>query len=376
MIDKNSLRIVKALMIKEFYQIMRDPSTLMLSIGLPVLLLFIYGYGVSLDMNNVKIGIVLEDDTPGATSLLNAFQNSPYFNVTVGKNPKDFVEEMAKGNIRGIVTIPEYFSEFRLKSHLKAPVEVIADGSEPNSAGFVQNYAQGAFQNWLSQESISSKLKHISYINPQFRFWFNQELESRYFLIPGSIALIMTLIGTLLTSLVVAREWERGTMEALMSTPVTMTELLFGKLVPYFVLGMVSMLICFLVAIFYYQVPFRGTFTLLVLCTASFLLSALGIGLLISTLAKNQFVAAQAAIVAAFLPGFILSGFIFELSSLPLPIQLITYLFPARYFVSSLQTLFLAGDVFPLILFNLIPMWITSIVLFYLISKISRKRLE
>lgn len=376
MIDRNSLLIVKALMVKEFYQIMRDPSTLILTIGLPVLLLFIYGYGVSLDMNTVKIGIVLEDDTPAATSLLDAFRNSPYFDVKVGRDSKEFIEEMARGRIRGIITIPEYFSEFRLKPHLIAPIEVISDGSEPNSAGFVQNYAQGAFQNWLAQEGVSSRLKYVSFINPQYRFWFNQELESRYFLIPGSIAIIMTLIGTLLTSLVVAREWERGTMEALMSTPITMTELLFGKLIPYFILGMVSMLICFLVAILYYHVPFRGTFTLLVICTASFLLSALGIGLLISTLAKNQFIAAQAAIVAAFLPGFILSGFIFELSSLPLPVQLITYLFPARYFVSSLQTLFLAGNVQPLILYNLIPMWIIATLLFLLISKISKKRLE
>jgi ABC-2 type transport system permease protein len=376
MIDKSTLRIVKALMLKEFYQILRDPSTLILAIGLPVLLLFIYGYGVSLDMDTVKIGVVLEDDTPEATSLLHSFQDSAYFDVSIGKDIREFKEELIKGNIRGIIVIPEYFSEFRNKPHLKAPIEVIADGSEPNSASFVQNYAKGAFQNWLQQEAISTKLQHITYLNPQFRFWFNQKLESRDFLIPGSIAIIMTLIGTLLTSLVVAREWERGTMEALMSTPITMIELLLGKLIPYFLLGMVSMSICFFVAILYYHVPFRGTFLLLGLCSASFLMAALSLGLMISTLAKNQFVAAQAAIVAAFLPGFILSGFIFELSSLPLPIYLITYLFPARYFVSSLQTLFLAGNVHPLILYNLIPMWTFAFVLFTIISRISRKRLE
>ncbi|MFV0340300.1 MAG: ABC transporter permease [Parachlamydiaceae bacterium] len=376
MINRQSFRIIKALMIKEFYQILRDPSTLILAIGLPILLLFIYGYGVSLDMNTVKVGVVLEDNSPTAESLLSSFQNSPYFDITVRRDIREFKQELIRGNIRGIIVIPEYFSEFRLKPDTMAPIEVIADGSEPNSASFVQNYAKGAFQNWLQQEAISRKLQHITYLNPQFRFWFNQRLESRDFLIPGSIAIIMTLIGTLLTSLVVAREWERGTMEALMSTPINMIELLLGKLIPYFLLGMVSMAICFFVAILYYHVPFRGTFLLLGICSASFLISALSLGLLISTLAKNQFVAAQAAIVAAFLPGFILSGFIFELSSLPLPIYLFTYLFPARYFVSSLQTLFLAGNVHPLILFNIIPMWIFALVLFTIISRINKKRLE
>lgn len=376
MINRQSFRIIKALILKEFYQILRDPSTLILAIGLPILLLFIYGYGVSLDMETVKVGVVLEDNSPDAESLLSSFKNSTYFDITVGRDIREFEDELIRGNIRGIIVIPEYFSQFRLRPDKMAPIEVIADGSEPNSASFVQNYAKGAFQNWLQQEAISSKLQHITYLNPQFRFWFNQRLESRDFLIPGSIAIIMTLIGTLLTSLVVAREWERGTMEALMSTPINMIELLLGKLIPYFILGMISMAICFFVAILYYHVPFRGTFLLLGICSASFLISALSLGLLISTLAKNQFVAAQAAIVAAFLPGFILSGFIFELSSLPLPIYLFTYLLPARYFVSSLQTLFLAGNVHPLILFNIIPMWIFALVLFTIISRISKKRLE
>lgn len=373
---QNSLRRVKALIIKEFFQIIRDPSSILVSVVLPLILLFIYGYGVSLDMNHLRIGVVVEDDAPDSISLTRSFTDSPFFDVKIARDHRELLDDLTRGSIRGIVVIPGYFSEFRRKQGLIAPIQVIADGSEPNTANFVQNYARGAYQNWLQQEAISSNLKRINYIKPEMRFWFNEELESRNFLIPGSIAIIMTLIGTLLTALVVAREWERGTMEALMSTPISIIELLSGKLIPYFILGMGSMTICFLVAVLYYQVPFRGSFWILFIVSASFLLSALGLGLLISTLAKNQFVAAQAAIVAAFLPGFILSGFVFEISSMPNWIQFVTHLIPARYFVSSLQTLFLAGNVPTLIIQNLIPMWVITLVLFLIIARKTVKRLD
>lgn len=373
---QDSIRRVKALIIKEFHQIIRDPSSLLVSVVLPLLLLFIYGYGVSLDMNHLKIGLVLEDDTPDAISLARSFTDSPFFDVKIARDHRELTDQITSGAIRGMVVIPGYFSEFRRKPGLIAPIQVIADGSEPNTANFVQNYARGAYQNWLQQEAISSHLSKINYIKPETRFWFNEELESRNFLIPGSIAIIMTLIGTLLTALVVAREWERGTMEALMSTPVSIVELLAGKLIPYFILGMGSMTICFLVAVLYYHVPFRGSFWILFAVSASFLLSALGLGLLISTLAKNQFVAAQAAIVAAFLPGFILSGFVFEISSMPNWIQYITHLIPARYFVTSLQTLFLAGNVTYVILHSLIPIWLITLGLFLVIARKTVKRLD
>lgn len=253
---------------------------------------------------------------------------------------------------------------------------MISDGSEPNTASFVQNYVQGAFSVWLQQEKINNNLKGLPLAALQPRFWYNEELESRNFLIPGSLAIIMTLIGTLLTALVVSREWERGTMEALMSTPVSITDLLLGKLIPYFALGMISMAMCVAIAVIFYHVPFRGSFLLLTLVSAVFLFSALGLGLLISTIARNQFVAAQAALVAAFLPGFILSGFIFEILSMPLPIQMITYVIPARYFVSSLQTLFLVGNVWALIAYNLVPMFVIGLLLFLITAHKTVKRLD
>lgn len=373
---KNRTRVLRALIIKEFYQIIRDPSSILISVILPMILLFLYGFGVSLDINHLNIGLVMEDTSPDAQSFAKALIDSRYFNVQVARDRREFDKEIVRGNIRGIVVIPSYFSAFRKRPPNIAPIQVIADGSEPNTANFVQNYVLGAYQAWLQQEAFSSDLQGQPLANLQPRFWYNEELESRNFLVPGSLAIIMTLIGTLLTALVVAREWERGTMEALMSTPITIGELLVGKLVPYFILGMMSMTICVLVSILFYNVPFRGSFLVLAIVSGVFLFSALGLGLLISTAAKNQFVAAQAAIVAAFLPGFILSGFIFEINSMPKIIQMITYLIPARYFVTSLQTLFLVGNVWELIIYNLIPMLLIGLFFFLVTARKTVKRLD
>lgn len=373
---QGSIRRIRALIIKEFYQIIRDPSSLLISVVLPLILLFVYGFGVSLDMNHLRIGLVMEDTAPDAQSFAKSLLNSPYFKVKVARHRHGFEGEIIKGNIRGIVVIPSYFSQFRKRRDNIAPIQVIADASEPNTASFVQNYVAAAWQNWLQQEAISSNLKGLPKVNAQTRFWYNEELESRNFLMPGSLAIVMTLIGTLLTALVVAREWERGTMEALMATPVHISEILIGKLIPYFILGMISMLICFVVAVFFYQVPFRGSILVLTVVSAIFLLAALALGLLISTTAKNQFVAAQASMVSAFLPAFILSGFVFEISSMPPIIRGITYFLPARYFVASLQTLFLVGDVWKLILTNLFFMGLLGSILFAIIIKKTVKRLD
>ena len=208
------------------------------------------------------------------------------------------------------------------------------------------------------------------------RYWFNSPLLSSYFLLPGSIAIILTLIGILLTALVVAREWERGTMEAIMSTPISIFELLLGKLLPYFVLGMLSMVICVTITLTWFGIPFRGSFLVLSLTSAVYLFPALSIGLLISTLAKSQFVAAQAALIIGFLPAFLLSGFIFQISSMPWWLQYITHIIPAKYFIAILQTLFLSGNIYEVILPNLIAMLILGSIVFAVILKITRKRLD
>ncbi len=372
----NKFRRLKALIIKEFFQIIRDPSSLLLSIAMPLFLLFLYGYGVSLDLNHVRLGLVLEDTAPDAQSFADSLTKSKFFDVSISRNRKNFIDNIINGQLAGIVVVPSYFSEFRLRQDYAAPIQVIADGSQPNTAAFVQNYVNGAWQNWLLQEQINGKIIRSSYISPQTLYWFNPELKSRNFLLPGAIAVILTLIGTLLTALVVAREWERGTMEALMSTPVSNAELLVGKLIPYFVLGLISLLLCFVVVVFFFEVPFRGSFLMLIFVSSLFLFSALLLGLLISTAAKNQFVAAQAAIIMAFLPVIMLSGFIFEISSMPPLIRLITYLFPARYFVPCLQTLFLAGNIWKLLLINSLWMSLIIAIIFFITSQKTVKRLD
>lgn len=373
---KGKWRRLRALVIKEFFQVIRDPSSLLISVVLPSILLFLYGFAVSLDLDHLRMGLVLEDTSPDAQSFAKSMTNSRYFEVTIARDRREMTDLITRGAIRGFVVIPSYFSQFRNNRARIAPIQVIADGSEPNTANFVQNYMQGVYSNWLAQEAVSYRLQGLPKVNAQPRFWYNEELKSRFFLLPGSFAIIMTLVGTLLTALVVSREWERGTMEALMSTPVGSLELVLGKLIPYFFLGMISMALCVILSMVFYDLPLRGSWLLLILVSAIFLVCALGLGLMISTAFRVQIIAAQIAITVGFLPSYMLSGFIFEIASMPLWIQGITYLIPARYLVQSLQTLFLVGNVWYLILWNLVPMILISFVIYALTARNMVKRLD
>ncbi len=364
-----------ALIKKESFQMLRDPSSFMIAVVLSAILLFLYGYGVSLDANKIRIGLVIQDNSPEVQSLIRAFKNTKFFDVDISRNRSEIEKEITAGRLRGMVVIQPDFTERLRNPHDVAKIQVIADGSETNTAAYVQNYARGIWASWLKQMNIAEAGAIKEPISIQTRYWFNPELKSNYFLLPGSIATIMTLIGTLLTSLVIAREWERGTMEALMATPVNMIEIIMGKLIPYFLLGMGSMVICTVTSIFLFGVPFRGSFLVLSAVSAIFLLVALEQGLLISTLTKNQFLASQMALITAYLPGFILSGFIFEIRSMPGFIQLITYIVPAKYFVSCLQTLFLAGNVYSVIIPNVIALIIIGTFLFAIILRKTEKRL-
>lgn len=373
--NKSLLRTA-ALVKKEGFQIIRDPSSILISFFLPILLLFLYGTGVSLDLNHLRIGLVLEDTAPDAQSFAKSLVDSTYFDVKIFRDRRESVVDLEKGLIRGFVVVPSYFSEFRKQKNKEAPIQVIADGSEANTANFVHYYVQGAFLNWLEQEKISSNLTGLPLITTEPRFWYNENLESRHFLLSGSLAIIMTLIGTLLTALVVSREWERGTMEALIATPITKWELVAGKTIPYFILGMISMGLCVFVSTVIYSLPLRGSLLALFLVSSCFLSCSLGNGLLISILFKTQIISSQISIVIGFLPAYILSGFLFEISSMPIWIQYLTKIVPARYFVQSLQTLFLTGNVWSLLFKNMAIMLSMSIVLFFFISRKMKKSLE
>lgn len=345
---EGGLRRLRALVRKETRQIVRDPSSILIGFVLPALLLLIFGYGVSLDTARVRMGVVLEDARPAATSLARAFQGSRYFDVETAFDRGTMARELVSGRVRGIVIIPPDFSE-RLAAGRAPSVQLITDGSQPNTAGFVANYARGAITVWVRQQRGAGANEAISPVSTKPRFWFNPELKSRDNLVPGSIAVVMTIIGTLLTALVIAREWERGTMEALLATPVTRAELLLSKFIPYFALGLLAMALCLLVSVLVFGVPFRGSLLAMLLVSSAFLMPALGQGLLISAATKNQFIASQLALFTGYLPAVLLSGFVFEISSMPAWIRAITTVIPARFFVESLQTLFLAGDVWPLI---------------------------
>ena len=366
-------RRLLALVRKESLQAIRDPSTILIAFVLPVVLLFLFAYAVSLDVREVRIGVVQESESASAQSLAAAFSGTRYLKVTTARDRREVADQLVSGALRGFVVIPQDF-EHRLASRGTQPlVQVITDGSQPNTANFVANYAQGVVQTWSASRSGGAPASAIT-LEP--RYWFNAELESRRALVPGAIAIVMTIIGTMLTALVVAREWERGTMEAILSTPASVAEILIGKLLPYFALGMLATLAATALAVFVFDVPLRGSLFALLTLSAVFLIPALGQGLLISALTRNQFLASQIALFSGFLPSFLLSGFLFEIDAMPLPIQMVTYLIPARYFVSSLQTVFLAGDVWSVFLPNLAAMAAIGVFFFALAKRKTRKNLQ
>jgi ABC-2 type transport system permease protein len=374
------LRRIAALVRKESLQIASDPSAYLIAGVLPLLLLFLFGFGVSLDLRNVPIGLVVEQPSPEADSLVASFRNSRYFTVRLARHRAEVEDELVSGRLKAVVVLAADFTR-RLGRGETAPVQVIVDGSDPNTAGLAQNYVQGVWANWLAQaataaEGAAARSSAAPLVAAEPRYWFNQAIDSRDFLIPGSIAIIMTLIGTLLTALVVAREWERGTMEALMASPAGVGDFLLGKLIPYYVLGMAAMALSVVAAVAGFGVPFRGSVAVLVVVSSAFLAAMLPLGLLISTVTKNQFAASQAALIAAFLPAFLLSGFLFEIDSMPAPIRLITRVLPARYFVSSLQTLFLVGDVPEVLVPDTLALMAIAAVLNLLLVRATRMRLE
>ena len=341
-------RRVFALLRKEIFQVMSDPSSIAIGIVMPVMLILLFGYGLSLDVKNVPIAIVLEDPSPAATELAAGFRLSPYFNARLITSMPEAQELMSDRAIDGIVRIrPDFARHLSLGD---AQVQLLVYGANANSARIIQAYVQGAVAQWSARRIASGQAVPGGPVGLETRVWFNEANDSHYFLVPGLIVLVMTLIGAFLTTMVVAREWERGTIEALFATPVRPDEFLLGKTLPYFAMGMIGLVLCVLAAKFLFDIPLRGSIWVLALTSMLYLLIALAIGLLISSTVKSQFVASQLTLVVTFLPAMMLSGFMFDLRSLPTAVRLITYALPARYFVTLLQTIFLAGDVWGIIL--------------------------
>ncbi len=370
-----SLMRIRGLVRKEFLQIMRDPSSLAIAFLMPVVLLLLFGYGVSLDAEHVPIAVVVEHPSRDTAGFTSAFEQSKYFDPIHMSTMRAAEQALRDHRVDGILRLRSDFAR-KLRSGAAAPIQIILYGVDANTARLVAGYVEGVWTGWLSDRARRQGRSLEMPVAIDQRIWFNSEVRSRNFLVPGLIAVIMTLIGALLTAMVMAREWERGTMEALMVTPVKIREVILGKLIPYFVLGMGGLALSVGMALFLFQVPLRGSLWVLTAASALFLLVALGMGLLISIAARSQFVAGQTAIIVTFLPAFLLSGFLFDIKSMPAIVQGITHAIAARYYVAILQTVFLAGDVFPVIWPNALAL-IVMAVIFLGVSRIkARKRLD
>ncbi len=371
----SALQRSRGLMLKEVRQITRDPSSLLIAFLLPIILLVVNGFGVSLDARGMRLAVVVEAAESNTREVLQALGRSPYLDVKRVDSVQDGTRALNAGEVRGILVMRQDFTE-RLKRMQRWPAraQLLVNATDPNTARILEGYVGGALEVWLL--GMAKEQGHDqSAISLEHRYWFNPELRSADFIIPGMIAFVMSMTGTLLTALVVAREWERGTMESLLASPARMLELIATKLACYFVLGMLAMLLSVGMAIFVFGVPFRGSVPALVVASALFLVFALALGLFISTLAKNQFVAAQTAFLVTMMPALLLSGMLFDIASMPVWLQMITYAVPARYLVSILQTLFLAGTVWPLILPNLAALAASALLATAATVAVTRRRL-
>jgi ABC-2 type transport system permease protein len=366
---------IRALVVKETRQLLRDQGNILAGLFLPVLLILIFGYGLSFDVKNMPVAIVMNDASPMAADVVSGFYLSPYFSPVTLTSMHDAEKLMMDRQVDGIVRLSSDFT--RNLAGGSATIQLLVNGVDANRARVMQAYAQGAISQWSTRRIAQGEVGNgIGSVRIEQRAWFNEANTSTWFLVPGLIVIIMTLIGAFLTSLVMAREWERGTLEALFVTPVRSIEVLISKIVPYFCVGLVGLMLCLLAARFLFEVPIRGSLLLILIGSMLYLLVALGIGLLISSAVKNQFLASQIAIIVSFLPALMLSGFIFDLRSVPWVVRAISKLLPATYYVELLQTLFLAGNVWPLVLKDCAVLAVAAVVLLSLARAKTRKELS
>ncbi len=333
---------------KEFIHLLRDSRSLGMAIAIPMLLLLLFGSALTLDVDQVPLVVWDQSQSVASRELISRFSGSRYFSLReTARNYREVEQAIDSGRALAALVVPRDFAP-RIDSGRRARVQVLVDGSDSNTATIALGYAEAVAQGY-SETVLLREIRRAGGRSPEPpleirpRVWFNPDLASRNYIIPGLIAVIMMVIAALLTSLTVAREWERGTMEQLISTPVKGPELILGKLLPYFAIGMLDVLLAVLMGQFIFQVPLRGSAALLFGMAAIFLAGALSLGMLISILAKSQLLASQLAMVLTFLPSFLLSGFMYAINNMPAPIQIITYAIPSRYFVALLKGIYLKG---------------------------------
>ncbi len=366
---------------KEVIQIRRDPRSLLIILAMPLIQLFIYGYAVNLDIKHIPLCVYDRDGTQTSQDLLKRFQATDYFDIRfVSPNYREIVQHIDSGACTVAIVVPPRFAE-NLRSSGRASVQALLDASDSNTANIgtgyatsiVQAYAAGVQLDWQQRHGLARAAPDITF---KPRTWFNEDLESMANIIPGVMALVMAVVGAFLTSLTIAREWERGTMEQLISTPVDKLEIEIGKLLPYFVIGMADTGLCAGMAVWWFGVPFRGSWTVMFTCSMLFLFVVLALGYLISVAAKTQLAASQLALVATFLPAFLLSGFIFPIEQMPTVVQWITLVLPARYYVSILRNVFLKGTPVSFMTAQITALAILAAVAIALATRAFHKRLE
>ena len=366
---------------KEVLQILRDTRSLAIVVVMPVTLMLLFGYGVNLDLKQLPVYVYDQDSSQQSQDLLKRFQNTRYFHIVRAVDNIPAIEHaLDSGEAKMGIVIPWNFSQ-RLSQGGPVHVQALVDATDDNSANVLIGYAQGIVQGystsiqigWLQARGLTLQAVPI---NIATRTWYNEDLESGAFIVPGVLALVMSVIGAFLTSLTIAREWERGSMEQLISTPVTAMEIMLGKLIPYFVLGMIDVAVCVVLAIGWFKVPFRGSYITLAFASALFLVVVLSLGFFISVVAKSQLAASQIALIITFLPAFLLSGFLFSIEQMPVALQVITRIFPARYYVTLLKKIFLKGTPAAMLTADLMPLAGFTLVLAFVATRSFHKRLE
>lgn len=375
-----NLQRTRAIARKEFLHVLRDRRSLAMAIAIPMLLLLLFGYALTLDVDDVPLAVWDQSDTPASRDFISRFEGSPYFGIIkYASNYGELVRAIDSGNALAALVVPRDFAA-QSAAGRNAKAQLLIDGSDSNTALLARGYADAIAMGFAQEIMLGTMERGMGEriqapVEIRSRVWFNSEMQSRYFIIPGLIAMIMMVIAALLTSLTIAREWERGTMEQLISTPVRPSEVIVGKLTPYFIIGMLDVFLAMLLAEFLFHVPLRGSAWLVFCMAAIFLVGALSLGILISIVTKNQLLANQLAMIVTYLPAFLLSGLMFSINNMPAPVQAITYIVPARYFISLLRGIYLKGLGAASLLPEMLLLSAFSVVIFLLAHTKFKKRL-
>ncbi len=380
----NRHSLLRPVIKKEFIQILRDPISLAVVIMIPIIQLLLFGYAISFDIKHIPMGVFDQSHTQESRQLIRAVTASSYFVINNNTGSRSKLDALLEqGDIKIGVIIPPHFAD-DINARTTAPVQVLIDGTDSNVGGVAlgyfiagaQGYALDISQRVLNDQGAAGVLRNFPLLSQRLRIWYNQALRTENFIVPGLIATILMILGVLMTSQSVAREYERGTMEQLIVSPVRVYELIIGKLVPYIIIGFVQVALVTLIAVIVFHVPLKGSLLLLTFTTFLFLVSAMGIGFLFSAVTKSQQVAMQMSFVGTMLPSLLLSGFIYPISSMPLPLQIFSYIVPAKYFLVVLRGIFLKNSGVSVLMPQILIMILISVIVLSLCIIKTRKSLD